>query len=188
MSSKSTYLLSVLSVSLLCSAVQADWVLNAEQSSLHFATVKNSTTSEIHHFKGLRGVISEEGKVGLVIQLASVDTANPIRDERMQKQLFETEKFPEATVSLDLGSDGVKPGAQTITATLSLHGVDKEISTQVFVEQDDKTVKVSSLAPVIISAPDFGLGRGVEVLRELAGLSAINMTVPATFRLVYDKQ
>ena len=178
----------LLATGLLCSTAHADWTLNKEQSSLHFATVKSATVSEIHHFKELGGAISEDGKASLVIKLASVDTANPIRDERMQKELFETDKFPDATISLDLGSDGVKNGAQTLTATLSLHGVDKEISTQVFVEQDDKSIKVSSLAPVVISAPDFSLDKGIEALRELAGLPSINLTVPATFRLVYDKQ
>jgi polyisoprenoid-binding protein YceI len=173
---------------LLCSTAHADWTLNKEQSSLHFATVKSTTTSEVHHFKELGGAISEDGKASLVITLASVDTANPIRDERMHKELFETEKFPNATVSLDLGSEGVKVGAQTLTVTLNLHGVDKEISTQVFVEQDDKSIKVTSLAPVVVSAPDFSLEKGIEALRVLAALPSINLTVPAAFRLVYDKQ
>lgn len=184
----STFLMAVLSAGLLYSTAQADWSLNTEQSSLHFATVKNSTISEISHFKELEGVISEDGKASLVIKLASVDTANPIRDERMQKHLFEVEKYPNAIVSLDLGSEGIKSGAQTIMAMLSMHGVDKEITTQVFVEQDDKSIRVSSLVPVVISAPDFSLGKSIGALQELAGLTSINLTVPATFRLVYDKR
>ena len=185
---QSTLLLGILSTGLLCSIAQAAWTLNGEQSSLHFATVKNATVSEVHHFKTLNGAISDDGKASLTIKLDSVDTANPIRDERMQKQLFETEKHPDASFNIDLGSEAIKSGAQTIVGTLSLHGVEKEVSTQVFVEQDDKQITVSSLAPVVIAAPDYGLDGSVEVLRELAALTSINLTVPASFRLVYDKQ
>ena len=181
-----TMVLAALSAGLLSATAQAGWTLNQEQSSLHFATVKNSTTSEVHQFKMLGGEITEGGKVSLVIKLSSVDTMNPIRDERMQKQLFEADKYPEATVSLDLGTEGVKDGPQMLTVTLNLHGVDKEISTQVFVEKDEKSIKVSSLAPVVISAPDFSLDKGIEELRALAALTSINLTVPVTFRLVYD--
>lgn len=184
----STILLGILSASLLCSTAQAAWTLNGEQSSLHFATVKNATVSEVHQFKELSGAIADDGKASLMIKLASVDTNNPIRDERMQKQLFDTEKFPDATISIDLGTEALKNGAQTIVGTLNLHGVEKEVSTQVFVEQNDTQITVSSLAPIVVAATDFGLDGGVEVLRELAALTSINVTVPASFRLVYDKQ
>lgn len=185
---KTTFLLGTLSTTLLCASAQADWALNSEQSSLYFATVKNATVSEVHHFKKIDGAISDEGKAVLAITLDSVDTANPVRDERMQLQLFETKKFPSAIVNLDLGSEGVKSGVQTITAMLNLHGISKEVSTQVFVEQDDKSITVSSLAPLMIGAPDFGMAKGIEELRDLAKLESISMTVPATFRLVYDKK
>ncbi|PWQ97363.1 YceI family protein [Leucothrix arctica] len=181
-------LLLAFSSSLFCSAVQADWTLNNEQSSLNFATAKNITVSEVHHFKTLSGEISDDGKASLVVSLASVDTANPIRDERLEKQVFEIATYPNATVSLDLGADGVKAGLQKVTATLSLHGVEKEIVTEVFVEQSDKSIQVTSVAPIVIIAPDFGLEKGVEELRVLAALKSINVMVPATFRLVYDKQ
>ncbi|WP_181389856.1 YceI family protein [Leucothrix pacifica] len=183
-----TIIVAAISAGLLSATAQANWTLNQEESSIYFATVKNATTSEVHQFKMLGGEITEGGKASLVIKLASVDTANPIRDERMQKQLFETDKYPDATVSVDLGSEGVKVGSQMLTATLNLHGVDKEISTQVFVEQDGKSIKVSSLAPLVISAPDFSLDKGIEALRSLAALTSINLTVPVTFRLVYDMQ
>ena len=185
---KTTFLFVTFNAILLCASAQADWALNSEQSSLYFSTVKNATVSEVHHFKEIDGGISDEGKASLTVNLDSVDTTNPIRDERMQLQLFETKKFPSATVSLDLGSEGAKSGAQMITATLSLHGISKEVSTQVFVEQSDKSITVSSLAPLMIGAPDFGMDKGVEALRDLAKLMSISMVVPATFRLVYDKK
>ena len=188
MKKQSISLILAISSSLFCSALQADWTLNIAESSLNFATAKNASVSEIHHFKELSGEIKDDGKASLVVDLGSVDTANPVRDERMKNHIFETAEYPEATVSLDLGDDGVKEGLQTITAVLSLHGIKKEISTQVFVEQTDKSVKVSSVAPVVILAPDFGFEKGIEELRVLAALTSINAMVPATFRLVYDKQ
>jgi len=183
-----TSLILAISSSLLCSTLHADWTLNQRESSLNFATAKNTTVSEVHHFKELNGAITDDGKASLVVSLGSVDTANPVRDERMKNHVFETAEFPEATVSLDLGDEGVQDGLQEITATLSLHGFKKEITTQVFVEQTDKSVSVSSVAPIAIISPEFGFEKGIEELRVLAALDSINAMVPATFRLVYDKQ
>lgn len=185
---KTLPLLLVLSSTLLCSVVHADWTLNKAQSSLNFATAKNTSVTEVHRFKTLDGAITDAGKASLVVTLSSVDTMNPVRDERLEKQVFEVAKYPDATVTLDLGADGVKAGLQDVTATLSLHGIEKEVSTQVFVEQSDKSIQVTSVAPIVIIAPDFGMEKGVEELRVLAALKSINMMVPATFRLVYDKQ
>jgi len=42
---------------------------------------------------------------------------------------------------------------------------------------------VSSLAPVIVQANEFGLVAGVEKLKELAGLPSISLAVPVSFVL-----
>lgn len=188
MKQQHTLLLGLLASGIMSGAAQADWALDQAKSSLHFATVKNSTAAEVHHFKTLDGKITDDGKASLNITLDSLDTANPIRDERMQKQLFETKDHPEAIVSLDLGKEGVQAGTQTISATLSLHGKQQTLSTPVFVSMNDDTVQVNSLAPIVVSATDFELGAGVETLRELAKLESINLTVPVSFQLVYTKQ
>lgn len=165
----------------------ADWQLNNDASSLHFISVKKGDIAETHHFKALSGSITDEGKASLAIDLASVNTKIPIRDQRMQEFLFETKAFTTANVSLDLGKDGVKAGVQSLTATLDLHGVKKEVKADVVVTEAGDQVQVTTVAPIVVNAPDFSLDAGVEKLRELAQLDVISKAVPVTFNLVFDK-
>jgi hypothetical protein len=43
----------------------------------------------------------------------------------------------------------------------------------------------TSTQPILISAADFGLTSGIEILQKLAGLSGIGLTVPVNFNLVF---
>lgn len=178
----------VLCSSLLASSAFADWVLNNDNSVFYFVSTKKETISEVHTFKSLSGKITEDGKAELAIDLSSVDTKVDIRNERMQKHFFEIDKFTTATVSLDLGSDGIKPGEADITATLSLHGVEKELPAKVLVMDAEDTITVFSSAPVMVNTDDFELGAGLDMLKKLAALDSINKAVPVTFMLSFDKQ
>ena len=77
----------------------ADWQLNNDQSSLQFASVKNTQFAEVHSFKTLSGGLTKDGNVAINIDLASVDTLIPIRDQRMKEMLFNVVSFPQARVS-----------------------------------------------------------------------------------------
>ena len=86
-------------------SVQAGQPLLAEKSSLYFISIKNDNVGEVHHFNTLSGGI-EDGKVSVRIPLVGVDTMIPIRNERMQAMLFESDSFPNATLSaeVDMGA------------------------------------------------------------------------------------
>ncbi|HPE62002.1 MAG: YceI family protein [Thiothrix sp.] len=178
----------LLASSLAMESVLADWTLNNDKSALYFASIKNDSVVEVHHFDRLSGAIDAEGQATLDIDLNSINTAIPIRDERMRDELFQTAEYPNATISVDLGSDGIKDGEQAITAKLNLHGIEKEITTNVKVSVTDDQIKVVSAEPVKLSAPDFGMDGGIAKLAEMAQLPAISPTVPASFLLYYDRQ
>ncbi len=163
------------------------WNLDKTDSSLHFISIKKGDIAEVHHFKTLSGSIADDGKASLAIDLASADTKVPVRDERMTNVLFEAKKFTTATVSMDLGKGERPIGRTAIKVMLDLHGVKKEVEAQVVVSVSDEYVSVTTVAPVIISAADFGLEAGVEKLRELAKLDAVSKAVPVTFHLVFKK-
>ena len=80
-------------------AASAQWTLNNEASTLSFVTVKADHVAEVHTFDELSGTIKEDGSVSIEIALASVNTLVPIRNERMQSMLFETELFPRGTIT-----------------------------------------------------------------------------------------
>lgn len=169
---------------------QADWQLTGD-SSLHFLSTKKANITEIHEFTDISGSISDNGTASFTIDLSSVETGIPIRNERMQKLLFETMKFGEARVSASIPSpliESVKSGGMAETEvdmTLNLHGISKAVTASVLVmSTSDGQVVISTTTPVLIKAADFGLESGVEALRQVAGLDSISTTVPVVFNLV----
>ena len=172
------------------SAAHAGMTLVGEQSNLAFITSKNSAVTEVSSFKTLTGDISDKGVAKVVIDLASVDTAIPLRDERMQTFLFETSKFTEATFTANVSSvlKEVKDSGSataTITGELSMHGQTVSIAFDVLALESKGGIVVTTTKPALVKAADFNLVSGVEKLRELAGLNAINPNVPTSFVLTF---
>ena len=89
----------ILPVLALSQPLQADWWLDESNSHLGFASVKNERVAENHHFTGISGGISDAGRASVIINLASVETLIPIRNERMRDMLFEVGSFPPAVVT-----------------------------------------------------------------------------------------
>jgi len=180
--------------SLLASNVAfADWQLNNDQSKVSFVSIKNNSVAEVHHFKALSGSLTEQGMFKVDIDLSSVETMIPIRNERMTKLLFETVKFPAATLTADLSKHltTIIPGQHIlkgIKAQLSFHGETKEITTDVLANMSPEgDVTVSSVSPIIINAADFAVTGGIAQLQKLAGLSAIATAVPISYSLTLSK-
>jgi hypothetical protein len=69
--------------------------------------------------------------------------------------------------------------------TLALHGEETVISAPLRITQQTDGVRVTTLAPLVITAESVGLVAGVESLREIAGLPSISRTVPVTFSVKF---
>ncbi len=169
----------------------ANLSLDNEHSWLNFISNKNAKIAEVSKFRSLSGDIDKTGQAKLMVDLNSVFTKIDIRDERMRKYLFETDKFPTATISskIDLTKlDNLRPGQhinEDIEATISLHGVSKTVKTTVTIFKANQGIKVNSIQPILINANDYGLLKGVEKLKSLAGLNSINIVAPVSFSLLY---
>lgn len=178
----------------LSSSAFADWTLLNDESSLHYVSIKSTNIAEMNRFKTLAGSVSEQGAVELKVDLSSVDTGVDIRDERMQAMLFDVAQFAQATVTgtVDLEQVTKLEVGQTytdsITLNLALHGLSKEVSSQVQVTRlaDDK-VLITTLEPVVLNAADYKLAEGLEALRVIAQLPAISPVVPVTYSLVFQQ-
>ena len=101
------------------------------------------------------------------------------------------DKFPSASLTAQL-PDSVLTLATgnsilvTLPAKLNIMGISKTISTTVQVtRKDDNGIIATSTRPILISAADFGLTSGIEILQKLAGLSGIGLTIPVNFNLVF---
>lgn len=171
----------------------AQWTLDNSDSRLSFVSTKAGAAAEAHHFNSLSGEIDERGNVTLTIDLDSVDTAIEIRDERMREMLFETDKYPTATLAatLDLAAlKALSPGASMNMVTegqLMLHGTTLSLTTDLsLMRLSDSRIVALSRKPVIVNASQVGLIEGVERLREVAGLPSISPAVPVSFILAFD--
>lgn len=178
----------------LSSYVFADWELVNDESSLHYVSIKDTDAGEINSFKQLNGSVSANGSVSLSINLASVETGIPIRNERMQEMFFEVAKFAQANISGDVDLARVSELAvgdsytDSITLKLSLHGVSNEVASGVQITKlSQERMLVTSLEPVIVNAGDYKFVDGIEKLREAAKLPAISMVVPVTYSLVFKQ-
>ena len=188
-----TFLLRIMLASLCLTVFSANahWMLIKDQSSVHFVSTKNQHISEIHHFKNLQGEFSPQGQLKIEIDLASIDSGIEIRDTRMREKLYMVDKFSAATLTAQL-PDSVLSLAKghsilvDIPAELTIMNSTKTLSVAVQVTRKaDNGIVATSTQPILISAADYGLAAGVEVLQTLAGLSSIGLTVPVNFNLVF---
>ena len=176
---------------LLVNSVQAHWSLDNEASQLSFVTIKADHVAEVHTFDVLSGSIGDSGDVKITIELASVNTLIQIRNERMQALLFETNLFPEATIAGHLDIEALAGLSVGSTETLqvefelTLHGMSNSMTADLLVSRLDNGLVASTLKPIIVTANSFGLIRGVEQLREVAGLPSISNAVSVSFTVVF---
>ncbi len=178
----------------LAPAALANWALDNDRSELSFISIKATDIAETHTFGQLEGTISSGGAFQVDINLASVETLIPIRNERMQEFLFETNLFPRATINAALNPQdlaGLSQGATRqldVDAILTIKDKAVPIAAQVVAARlDEETLIVTSTRPIVLTAAAVGLGAGVEKLRELAGLSNISQAVPVSFVLTFSR-
>lgn len=186
-------LVSSVSLLALSGAAHAHWSLDNDESTLSFVTVKADHVAEVHTFDVLSGEIGDNGDVAITIELASVNTLIPIRNERMQAMLFETNMFPEANIeaSVDLESiTAMEPGyseTMQLNFSLEMHGTSRSYSAEVKITRLEEGLVASTIKPIVVTAEDYGLQSGVEALREVAGLPSISRAVPVSFTVQFDQ-
>lgn len=168
------------------------WTLDPAHSSVAFVSTKAGTIAEAHGFGKLSGGVSKAGAATVTIDLASVDTGIDIRNQRMRDILFETAKFPAATVSAQLDPatfDKLAVGdslTQTVPLTIDLHGTRATAEAKLTVTRSAPgRVLVTTTRPVIVTADQFGLTGELEQLQALAKLPAISPAVPVTATLTF---
>lgn len=182
-------LLLTLGVSL---SAQANWYLDGESSRLSFITTQNANIADVHRFLVLHGKVDRKGLAQLRIEMDSVNSSVPLRDERMRDVLFDFKHFPEAQISaqIDLQPfNDLASGAQLelrLPVTVSLRGKQHTYQAELLATRlDERRFQVVTLEPLMLQAEDFGLQPELETLRKLAGLSAISFSVPVNAVLIF---
>lgn len=172
----------------------ADWSVNSKQSSLNFVSVKNDIVAETHSFKDLTGSLTEAGEFAVTIPALTLDTAIPIRNERILEHVLAAKQYATITAKGKVDSKvlaGLKTGDSVVVdqaLDLTLLTQTQSLTAKVKVTKaSDSQLVVTTIAPIMLDVNKFKLNAGVEKLRELAGLKAISPMVPTTFSLVLTK-
>lgn len=171
----------------------ADWQLDPSNSSLNFMSTKNTHFSEMHSFDKFSGQISEQGKLSVTVNLASVNTLIEIRNTRMREILFKIDEFATAELSAELPEIVTNAGIGQqntieLEGKLALHGTTSPINMLVSVARlDENTYTAHTVKPIILNASQFGLESGVTALQTIAGLSNISLAVPVNFSVTFKK-
>ena len=182
-------LLLTLGVSL---SAQANWYLDGESSRLSFITTQNANIADVHRFLVLHGKVDRICLAQLRIEMDSVNSSVPLRDERMRDVLFDFKHFPEAQISAQIDLQPINDlasGAQLelrLPVTVSLRGKQHTYQAELLATRlDERRFQVVTLEPLMLQAEDFGLQPELETLRKLAGLSAISFSVPVNAVLIF---
>ncbi len=170
-----------------------EWDVNTAESQLNFVSIKKGTVGEVHQFKQISGEMDASGHFTLHIDLTSVDTHIPIRDQRIKQYLFEVTQFSEATLHAQIDPQWLKDIAEgsnallQIDAALELHGQRHTIPLSLIVTRlASGQLFVVSAQPVLLNAKDWSLTAGIDKLRALAKLPSISYVVPVTFYLTLN--
>ena len=171
---------------------QANWYLDCESSRLSFITTQNANIADVHRFLVLHGKVDRKGLAQLRIEMDSVNSSVPLRDERMRDVLFDFKHFPEAQISAQIDLQPINDlasGAQLelrLPVTVSLRGKQHTYQAELLATRlDERRFQVVTLEPLMLQAEDFGLQPELETLRKLAGLSAISFSVPVNAVLIF---
>ncbi|SEL57024.1 Polyisoprenoid-binding protein YceI [Colwellia chukchiensis] len=188
------FLITLLVTTFISVPAMATWQLDKENSQLNFSSVKKGNIAENHFFSNISGMINETAQVNISIDLASVNTLIPIRDERMKTFLFETEKYSSANFSAQLDNSLIarltlgEPQTVNINGMLDFHGVKRALALEVSViKLSENKLLVYTLKPAFVKALDFGIVAGINKLKALASLTSINHVVPVNFSVVFTR-
>jgi polyisoprenoid-binding protein YceI len=112
-------------------ATQIHWTLNGN----------THTTHGTFQLKG--GLVTFDPETGvaqgeLLVDLASGESGNKDRDAKMQKEVLESDKYPQAFFHPTKISGALKPGSQTIPVegTFNIHGADHPLKVEIEMKLD----------------------------------------------------
>ncbi|AHG39629.1 hypothetical protein N018_04970 [Pseudomonas syringae CC1557] len=170
----------------------ANWYLDNESSRLSFTSTKDSDIAEVQRFLVLHGKVGNKGLAEVEIEMDSVSTGIPLRDERLREQVFQVRTFPSAQINAQLNMrpiNDLAPGAQLelrLPLSVRLRGKTHSYNAELLVTRlDERRFQVVTLEPLVVHAQDFDLVPDFTALRKTAGLSAVSLSVPVGAVLIF---
>ena len=155
----------LLAGSLACPALWArDWQVNYDESKVGFIATYDEIPFE-GRFEDFEAVIRfdpsvlGQGSFEVNIDIASVNTDSPDRDEGMLEQdFFDASEYPSATFTSTAFAKSKSTGDYEVTGDLTIKGISKPISLEFTWTASDKTARLRGQGSV--KRTDFKIGMG----------------------------
>lgn len=185
---------SSIALTLLSFSSFAALTLDKSKSSINFVSTKNVNVSEQHSFDRFSGQIDDQGKLSITIDISSLNTLIPIRNERMQKMLFNMSEYTSATFTaqVDDSLTQIKLGEMkhaTVAGEMMIAGNTAPVSFDlVLTGLQEGSINATTVKPTIISTTAFNLDEGVQALQKIAMLQNISTAVPLSFSATFQQQ
>ena len=192
-----TIRITIFTVGLLAAvAVSASWEVQGDASSLRYLSSKLVPGSlqaifESNLFAKFHGQV-QDNKLVLMIDTKSVNTKIPIRDMRVVEHVFQSAKYPFATVTLPVNEKSIDKMAigvvemRDVQPLLTLRGITHPISAKVsIVRTQADRILVQSVEPVLVDASRYAMTEDFSKLQEIAKLFKIPMVIPVSFSLQF---
>lgn len=174
-------------------AAANDWVLDGENSVVHFGSIKKGTVGETHEFGGVSGMVDAAGNVGIDIDLLSVETWIDIRNERLIEFVFKKMASASLSTKVDMQKlEALEVGgimSLNATAKMNLMGTDVSFEAPMIAARlSEARVLLVSDGMVYLSTEELGIDAGIDKMTELASLSGITRSVAVSVRFVFDEK
>lgn len=175
------------------SALACAWSLESQSARLSFVSVKNDHIAEVHRFTDVSGAWAGSN-VMIFIPVSGLDTLIPIRNERMAEHLFNAAEFPNIEVNATVPPSQVaslKVGDSTtleLLLNVEIAGQRGQVPATIqIIKVSEQRLLANTVQPIMIDSKRFGLTAGIDKLREIAGLSRIDLVVPVTFSVAFTQ-
>jgi len=167
--------------------------LDKSKSTVNFVSTKNQHISELHTFDNYSGQLDDQGKLTITIDIMSVNTLIPIRNERMQQMLFNVSEYSSATFTAQVDPALTKLQAgelkrTSIVGEMTIAGNTAPVSFEVaLIGLQNGSINATTVKPTIISTTAFKLDDGVAALQQVAMLQGISKAVPLSFSATFSQ-
>jgi len=193
---QSIFCCAALALSMAASSTYAAWRVDSTQSTFSFVTAKAGAPGtggieEVQAFKQIGGTLGDDGKLQFAVDLASVETHIPLRNDRLKNLLFRVADYPQAvfTGSVDTHRfDALPVGASAdveLGGQLTIVGQTRPLTANLrVVKLEADSLLVGTRMPIVVNLKDYGLQDGVEALRNVMNLDVLASSAPVSFSVV----
>jgi polyisoprenoid-binding protein YceI len=163
------------------------WEIDSTHSHVSFAIRVMSVSTTRGRFNAFRGrlYIDEQNPanswVDAQVEAASIDTRIKLRDAHLRSAaFFDVKKYPTITFQ-STRVEHVGGQHYQVTGNLTLHGVTRHITFDVYYRGQSSTmgVRAGLSASATINRHDFGIGQGVAVRFAASSMVAIEIDLEA---------